>query len=67
MRIPLAIKGKIVAQAGIADCCGDLLISQFRHDFVTCFCGKVSLDGGAEYIRIVGEPNLLRLLSVHET
>lgn len=31
--------------------CGDIIESKSRHDFVTCKCGKVSLDGGHDYIR----------------
>jgi hypothetical protein len=25
-----------------------------RHDFVTCTCGSISVDGGQEYLRRVG-------------
>ena len=35
--------------------CGDLIISKHRHDFVTCTCGAVSVDGGQEYLRRVGD------------
>lgn len=31
--------------------CGDIIESKFRHDFKTCKCGKVSVDGGLDYIR----------------
>ena len=34
--------------------CGDLLHSEHRHDFVTCSCGAVSVDGGNDYSRYVG-------------
>ena len=26
--------------------CGDTVISRAQHDFVTCYCGNVSVDGG---------------------
>lgn len=31
--------------------CGDIIESTFRHDFVTCSCGAVSVDGGKDYLR----------------
>lgn len=35
--------------------CGDFIFSSHRHDFVTCTCGAISVDGGQEYLRRVGE------------
>lgn len=29
--------------------CGDVITSQNRHDFVSCSCGKLSVDGGSWY------------------
>jgi hypothetical protein len=34
--------------------CGDYIFSMHRHDFVTCTCGSISVDGGQEYLRRVG-------------
>lgn len=34
--------------------CGDFIFSSHRHDFVTCTCGAISVDGGQEYLRRVG-------------
>lgn len=31
--------------------CGDIIESRHRHDFVTCSCGEVSVDGGHDYLR----------------
>lgn len=31
--------------------CGDIIESKNRHDFVTCSCGNVSVDGGKDYLR----------------
>lgn len=31
--------------------CGDLLYSRNRHDYKTCTCGNLSVDGGSAYIR----------------
>ena len=33
--------------------CGDVIESKYRHDFVTCTCGALSLDGGLAYRRIL--------------
>jgi len=35
--------------------CNSIIESLHSHDFVTCSCGKVSIDGGSEYLRIVGD------------
>ena len=35
--------------------CGDFIFSKHRHDFVTCTCGTISVDGGQEYLRRVGD------------
>ena len=44
----------IVQNAVICLSCGDTIISKHRHDFVTCTCGAISVDGGQEYLRRVG-------------
>ena len=31
--------------------CQDVIESKHRHDFVTCKCGSISLDGGRDYMR----------------
>lgn len=33
--------------------CGDIVESKHRHDFVTCGCGEISVDGGNDYHRAV--------------
>lgn len=32
--------------------CNKIIQSLHRHDFVTCECGSISLDGGDFYIKI---------------
>lgn len=34
--------------------CGDIIESTGRHDFNTCKCGAVSVDGGHDYLRRCG-------------
>jgi len=31
--------------------CGDVIESLHRHDFVTCKCGAIFVDGGTDYLR----------------
>ena len=31
--------------------CGDIIESVYTHDFKTCSCGRVSVDGGHDYLR----------------
>jgi len=52
--------------AEVARCkkCASYILSENRHDFVTCFCGAVSIDGGRDYTRITGNDEDYELLSV---
>lgn len=34
--------------------CHDTIVSETQHDFVTCSCGAISVDGGSSYLRRVG-------------
>lgn len=31
--------------------CNDIITSRHRHDFVSCKCGEIFIDGGNEYVR----------------
>lgn len=31
--------------------CGDLITSYTRHDFKSCSCGNISVDGGTSYLK----------------
>jgi len=31
--------------------CGDVVESKFRHDFQSCSCGEIFVDGGQDYLR----------------
>lgn len=35
--------------------CGVEIVSAYRHDFRSCRCGAVSVDGGHDYLRRVGD------------
>ena len=32
--------------------CGEIIESKFRHDYQTCSCGNVSVDGGHDYCKV---------------
>lgn len=42
---------KIIKNAAKCLKCGDVIESKHRHDYVTCSCGNVSVDGGTDYLR----------------
>ena len=45
------MKRRITKNAVKCKICGDIIESTYRHDFVTCSCGNVSVDGGHDYLR----------------
>lgn len=42
---------KIIRNAIKCNYCGDIIESTCRHNFVTCSCGRCSVDGGLDYLR----------------
>jgi ribosomal protein S27AE len=44
---------KIIRNAARCKKCGDVIESKHRHDFVSCKCGAIAVDGGTDYIRWV--------------
>lgn len=42
---------KLVRNALRCTACGDIIESKHRHDFVTCYCGSWSVDGGLDYVK----------------
>jgi Zn finger protein HypA/HybF involved in hydrogenase expression len=44
-------KMKIIKNAVRCLTCGDTIESKHRHDFVTCSCGRISVDGGHDYLK----------------
>ncbi|NIA10699.1 MAG: hypothetical protein GWP10_13470 [Nitrospiraceae bacterium] len=45
--------GDIYINAAKCEKCGSIIRSKNRHDFVTCKCGDVGVDGGSWYIKRV--------------
>jgi hypothetical protein len=44
----------IIQNAVSCNGCGDFIVSMHRHDYVTCTCGAIAIDGGQDYLRRVG-------------
>ena len=42
---------RIIKNAIKCNHCGDIIESRYRHEFVTCSCGKCSVDGEHDYLR----------------
>lgn len=37
--------------------CEDIIHSKNRHDYVTCKCNSISLDGGSWYVKVSWKPH----------
>lgn len=48
--------------------CGDVIVSEHRHDFKFCRCGRMAVDGGTDYLRrgFVDSPDDYTELSEYE-
>ena len=42
---------RIIRNAIQCNNCGDIIESQYRHDYVQCKCGECAVDGGHDYLR----------------
>ena len=46
--------------------CGDIIVSYNRHDYKSCSCGKLSVDGGQDYLRrAYNVPLLVEEMSIY--
>ena len=44
----------IIQNAVECNKCGEYIYSSHRHDYKTCKCGNIAVDGGTSYLRRVG-------------
>ena len=44
--------------------CGDVIESKHVHDFISCSCGAVAVDGGHDYLRRCGNKEDIIELSI---
>lgn len=42
---------KIIKNSIKCNLCGDIIVSKYTHDIVTCKCGACSVDGGNKYLK----------------
>ena len=57
------MKNRIICNKIQCNKCKDIIESKTQHDFVTCKCGAVSVDGGKDYLRRCGNPEDITDLS----
>lgn len=41
----------ILRNSIVCNNCNHEIVSRHRHDYITCSCGQVSIDGGSSYLR----------------
>jgi len=44
--------------------CGEIVVSLHRHDWRSCKCGKVFIDGGRDYVRYGGDAENIKSVTV---
>ena len=44
--------------------CEDIIQSTYRHDFKTCKCGAIFIDGGTDYLRMGGDSSFMEDMCV---
>ena len=59
-------KTRIIRNAIRCKKCGDVIESEYRHDFKMCKCGAVGVDGGHDYLRRIGSLEDMESLSIVE-
>lgn len=42
---------KLISNKARCKHCGDVIESKYTHDYQTCSCGAIAVDGGTEYLR----------------
>lgn len=57
---------KIIINKAKCRLCGEVLISEHRHDWKQCRCGELSIDGGNDYIRRVVKTDLANIIELSE-
>jgi hypothetical protein len=59
-------KYKIIHNKAQCKKCGDIIESKYRHDFVSCKCGSIFVDGGLDYCRS-GADNFENFIDLSES
>jgi len=58
---------KIRPNAIICKLCGDMLVSEYTHDFKLCSCKAVGIDGGLSYTRLIGSIDNMEAVRDYES
>lgn len=46
--------------------CGSYISVNTGYDYIPCACGAIAVDGGSEYVRVVGEKDNWEFIPVKE-
>ena len=60
------MKEFVITNKAMCKLCGDIIESKNRHDYVTCKCGQISVDGGTAYIKRSAR-NLSNIIELSDT
>lgn len=44
--------------------CGSYIRINTEYDYIPCACGAIAVDGGPEYVRIIGDPNNWEIVTI---
>jgi len=47
--------------------CGDVIESEFRHEYKWCKCGAIAVDGGKDYLRRAARDDFADLIELSES
>jgi len=63
------MNNKTIRKHSIIQCkkCGDVIKSDYRHDFKSCKCQSIFIDGGFDYTRIGGNFEDIKELYLEDT
>ena len=59
------MRATILLNKARCDNCGDVIESKHVHDYVSCSCGRLAVDGGHEYLRRNFSPSEYTDLSLY--
>lgn len=44
--------------------CGSYIRTNTGYDYISCACGTIAVDGGPEYVRIIGGSNNWEIVTI---
>ena len=61
------MENRIILNRAKCNKCDDIITSYHRHDYVSCKCGAVAVDGGTEYLKRTGEISDVTEMSIYSS